>query len=319
MPSTNAAAPPPEPAPLAGAPRQQGGAGGGPPALPAQEGPGAGTGWPGSTPPDRDAAGAGPIDRADVAPPAGEGAPAAVVQGVRFHALSVEGAAEQVLAWARDAESRAVCFSNAHGVVEAHGDAAFRDVLNGADLNLPDGAPVVWSLRHLGLEAERVYGPDVTHEVLRRAAAERVPVAFYGSSPATLDALAARLPALAPGLRVACMVSPPFRPLTDAEDAAYVRQLAASGARVVFVGLGCPRQERWVVAHRGRVPAVMLAVGAAFDFHAGRVRQAPAVVQRAGLEWAFRLAVEPRRLWPRYARVVPRFLWGMGRQAVGGR
>ena len=253
--------------------------------------------------------------------------PSREVLGVRFDATTYADASARILGWAAAGESRTVFCSNTHSAVEASDGRSerrtygrsFRDVLNAADLNTPDGVPVVWALRHLGVAtAERVYGPDLTLHVLRDAASAGVPVAFYGSSPVTLAALAARLPALAPGLDVRAMIAPPYRPLTTAEDEVFTRELAASGARIVFVGLGCPRQERWCEAHRGRVPAVMVAVGAAFDFHAGRVRQAPPVLQRAGLEWAFRLAVEPRRLWRRYARVVPAFLWRFARQVWGG-
>lgn len=246
-------------------------------------------------------------------------APSRLVQGVRFDATTYADATARILDWASRAESRTVFCSNTHSVVEAKDSADFRAVLNAADLNTPDGVPTVWALRHLGVpDAERVYGPDLTLHVLRACAAAGVPVAFYGSSDSTLAALAARLPHVAPGLDVRDMISPPFRSLTDAEDAAYVERLAASGARVLFVGLGCPRQEAWCHAHRGRVPAVMLGVGAAFDFHAGRVRQAPPVLQRMGMEWAFRLAVEPRRLWRRYTRVVPRYALGFAAQVLRG-
>ena len=235
----------------------------------------------------------------------------APVLDVRFDALSTAAAARRCLAWAEGGEARAVCLSNAHGVVEALDDPAFAAALARADLNLPDGMSIVRALRADGVAQEdRVYGPDLTLEVCRLAAGAGVPVAFYGSTEGTLAALRERLPRAVPGLRVAETISPPFRPLTDDEDEAFVRRLRASGARIVFVGLGCPRQERWCAEHAGRVGAVCLAVGAAFDFHAGTLRQAPGWVQRAGLEWAFRLAVEPKRLWWRYARVVPRFLWG---------
>ena len=244
--------------------------------------------------------------------------PSRHVMGVRFDATTYADATARILAWAEAGESRTVFCSNTHSVVEARDSPAFADVLARADLNTPDGVPVVWTLRHRGLgHAERVYGPDLTLHVLRAAARRGVPVAFYGASETTLAALAERLPALALGLDVRAMISPPYRALTDDEDAAYTSQIAASGARLLFVGLGCPRQEAWCEAHRGRIPAVMLAVGAAFDFHAGRVRQAPPVLQRAGLEWAFRLAVEPRRLWRRYANVVPRFLLGVAREEIG--
>jgi N-acetylglucosaminyldiphosphoundecaprenol N-acetyl-beta-D-mannosaminyltransferase len=225
-----------------------------------------------------------------------------------------------VLDWASRRESRVVYCSNTHSVIEAKDDPAFRDALNAADLNTPDGVPTVWSLRMLGIpDAERVYGPDLTLHVLRAAAAAGVPVGFYGSTQETLDLLAETVPALAPGIDIRAMISPPFRPLTPEEDEAYVRQLDESGVRILFVGLGCPRQERWCAEHRGRVPAVMLGVGAAFDFHAGRVTQAPAFLQRIGMEWAFRLAMEPKRLWRRYTRVVPRFAWGFVRQALAER
>ena len=236
------------------------------------------------------------------------------ILGVRFHATRYEQATNLILRWAARRESRTVYCSNTHSVIEAQDDASFLNVLNTADLNTSDGVPIVWALRREGVGAERVYGPDLTLHVLRAAAERGLPVAFYGSTPETLDLLRETLPDLVPGLDLRAMISPPFRPLSDEEDQAFTDELAESGARIVFVGLGCPRQERWCHAHRGRLPAVMLAVGAAFDFHAGRVRQAPPLLQRMGMEWAFRLAMEPHRLWRRYTRVVPRFLIGYGRQ-----
>lgn len=233
------------------------------------------------------------------------------VLGIRYDALSTAETTDRVLEWAEAGEARYVCFSNAHGVIEAEDDPSYADVLNGADLNVPDGMSIVRAMRARGVaQRDRVYGPDVTLSVAREAAARGIPVALYGSTESVLEALRERLPQKAPGLEVVEAISPPFRSLTDDEDEAFVQRLRASGARIVFVGLGCPRQERWCAEHAERVGAVCLAVGAAFDFHAGLLRQAPEVLQRAGLEWAFRLAVEPRRLWRRYARVVPRFLLG---------
>lgn len=241
--------------------------------------------------------------------------PSVPILGVRFDARTTAQTAGQILRWARAAEARYVCFSNAHGVIEAQDDPGFDRVLNGADLNVPDGMSIVREMRARGLgQGDRVYGPDAMLEVARRAAQQGVPVALYGSSPEVIARLRERLPALAPGLKLVEAISPPFRPLTAEEDEADVQRLRASGARIVFVGLGCPRQERWCAEHADRVGAVCLAVGAAFDFHAGLLRQAPAVLQRAGLEWAFRLAMEPRRLWRRYGRVVPRFLLGTARE-----
>lgn len=252
-----------------------------------------------------------PREAAPIAPPG----PSARVLGVRFDAGTVDEVADRILGWAEAGGGRYVCFSNAHSVIEAHDDPAMAAALEGADLNVPDGMSIVRELRRHGLvQRDRVYGPDTMLAVIERAARADVPVALYGSSEAVIGRLVERLPRLAPGLRVVEAISPPYRPLTEAEDAAFVARLRQSGARIVFVGLGCPRQEQWCAAHAARVGAVCLGVGAAFDFHAGLLKQAPTALQRAGLEWAFRLAVEPRRLWRRYARVVPRFLWGTTRE-----
>lgn len=228
--------------------------------------------------------------------------------GSRFHTPDYGQAVARIMTWARAAESRMVCASNAHSVVTALDDGVFRGVLNNSDLNVPDGVPVVWALRSLGAPgASRVYGPELTLRTLETAASEGVPVALYGSTSETLSRLGDRLPARIPGLKIVEAISPPFRPLTPEEDDDATARLRASGARIVLVGLGCPKQEVWCRDHRGRVDAVLMAVGAAFDFHAGTLAQAPTWMQRVGLEWLFRLAVEPRRLWRRYTSVVPRF------------
>lgn len=253
--------------------------------------------------------------------PAGRGTGGSrYILGMRVDATSYEDATRHIVAWARRRESRYVCASNVHMVMEAHDDPAFRAAVNGADLVTPDGMPLVWLLRLLGVrDASRVYGPDLTPLVCRGAAAEGIPVGFYGGSPAVLEALVARLQAAEPPLQVAYAWSPPFRPLAPDEDERAVRAINASGARILFVGLGCPRQERWMAGHRGRVRAAMVGVGAAFDFLAGARRQAPAALQRAGLEWAFRLACEPRRLWRRYLYLNPRFVALVARELAAGR
>lgn len=229
--------------------------------------------------------------------------------GMRVDATSYGDASEQVLAWAARSESRYVCVSTVHMVMEAHDDPEFRRIVNGASLVTPDGVPLVWALRLLGVpEATRVYGPQLTPRLCGHAAAAGVPVGFYGGSQDTLDRMIPRLQERYPGLQVAYAHSPPFRPLEPDEQEHIVGEINASKARILFVGLGCPKQERWMAAHIGRVQAVMLGVGAAFDFLAGSKRQAPAWLQRAGLEWAFRLVSEPRRLWYRYLYHNPRFL-----------
>ena len=239
------------------------------------------------------------------------------VLGVRVDATSYLGATQLVIDWAKEAKARYVCVASVHGVIEAQDDPAFRAVLNGADLVTPDGMPLVWALRLLGIaEATRVYGPNLTLHVSKAAAENDVPLALYGGTPESLKQFRAFLEERFPGIRVVCEIAPPFRPLTPEEDEAYTEQIVDSGARIVFVGIGCPKQERWMAAHRDRIPGVMLGIGAAFDFHSGRVRQAPSWMQDVGLEWLFRLLAEPNRLWKRYSRIVPRFLALFGAQLL---
>lgn len=211
-----------------------------------------------------------------------------------------------------------VCIANVHMVMEAWDDPGFRHVVDGARMVTSDGMPLVWMLRAQGLsEAERVYGPTLTLHLCERAAAEELPIALYGGTRESLAAFRHFLADRYPSLRVVCAISPPFRPLTEEEDDVFTEAIRDSGARLVFVGIGCPKQEKWMAAHADRLPGAILAgVGAAFDFHSGRVRQAPPVLQRLGLEWAFRLAMEPRRLFRRYAVHNPRFVFLALRQLV---
>lgn len=233
----------------------------------------------------------------------------------RVDVTSYDDAAGRVSAWARAGESRYVCVSNVHMVMEGYDDADYQRVVNGADMVTPDGVPLVWALRLMGVRhASRVYGPDLTPAVCERAAAEGIPVGFYGGSDAALEGAVARLSERFPGLRVAYRHSPPFRAVTPEEDAATVAAINASGARILFIGLGCPKQERWMAEHRGRVNAVMLGVGAAFDFIAGTKRQAPRFLMKIGMEWAFRFATEPRRLARRYLYHNPRYVAYLLRQ-----
>ena len=240
-----------------------------------------------------------------------------LILGTRVDATDYAAATRTVLAWARAGESRTVCAATVHVVMEAHDDPAFRAAVNGADLVTSDGMPLVWGLRLLGIPgATRVYGPDLTRAVLAAAAREGVPVGFHGGRPEVLRALVARVRSAHPGLEVAHAESPPFVEPTEERLEEEAERIARSGARIVFVGLGCPKQERWMAAQRGRIPVVMLGVGAAVDFLAGTKPQAPRWVQDAGLEWAFRLATEPRRLWRRYLVHNPRFVVLFGRQLL---
>ncbi len=231
------------------------------------------------------------------------------ILGMRADATSYPEASSQVLNWARARQSRYVAVATVNNVMEAYDSPHFRAIMNAADLVTPDGMPLVWGLRLLGIRgASRVYGPDLTPCVLQAAERERVPVAFYGATDAVLKRLLGAVRRRYPGLEIAYACAPPFRPLSEEEDRAATARINASGARILFVGLSTPKQEVWMAAHRGRVAAVMLGVGAAFDFLAGVKRQAPRWMMGAGLEWLFRLASEPRRLARRYLRHNPRFL-----------
>lgn len=231
------------------------------------------------------------------------------VLGVPIDVLTPEQAVDRISAWANAGQSRVVVACSAHSVVTAAREPSFMGVLHRADLTLPDGAPVAWMLRAQGASGQaRIAGPDLMDDYCGQAAGRGESVFLLGGTPATLARLQTRLCARWPGLRIAGAISPPFRALTPDEDAAIVNAINASGAGTVWVGLGCPKQERWMDAHRSRVHAVMVGVGAAFDFHAGTLARAPAWMRHNGLEWLHRLAQEPRRLGPRYASTNSAFM-----------
>jgi N-acetylglucosaminyldiphosphoundecaprenol N-acetyl-beta-D-mannosaminyltransferase len=207
-------------------------------------------------------------------------------------------------------------------VMSAHEDAGVRTATLGATLAVPDGQPLVWALHALGhAPATRIYGPDLMALFCDRAARAGTPIYLYGGRSAeTLELLEQRLRERFPGLNIAGGYSPPFRELTTAEEDAVVDRINSSNATVVWVGIGQPKQESWMYRMRPRLQAPLLVgVGAAFDFHAGLVPQAPHWMQRNGLEWTYRLAHEPRRLWRRYARYNPLFIVGFARQYLSHR
>jgi N-acetylglucosaminyldiphosphoundecaprenol N-acetyl-beta-D-mannosaminyltransferase len=229
---------------------------------------------------------------------------------IHVHATSYLEATAQIRSWAMAGESRAVYATSVHGTMEAHDAPEFRKILNRADLITPDGMPLVWMMRLKGLrDQQRTYGPVLMLHVLEMAAREKIPVGFYGGEPYVLEILTTRVETMYPGLQIRYVFSPPFRSLAHEEAGQIQQAIIASGVRILFVGLGCPRQETWIDGQRGHIPAVMLGVGAAFDFHAQVKPQAPAWMQRSGLEWLFRLLTEPRRLWRRYLHHVPRFIF----------
>ncbi|MBM5572355.1 MULTISPECIES: WecB/TagA/CpsF family glycosyltransferase [Deefgea] len=223
------------------------------------------------------------------------------VIGAPIDVITFERAIERISAWSLARESRYVCITNVHSVVTGGQDNDFAEVLAQADMCTPDGAPVAWLMRQQGhAEQERVNGPDLMWQYCAHAEQTGESFFLFGGEQKTLDILQVKLAKEFPRLKIVGAISPPFRALTAQEDAAIVEQINASGAGVVWVSLGCPKQEKWMAAHRGRIQAVMVGVGAAFDYHAGTIVRAPLWMQKNGLEWLHRLCSEPRRLWKRY-------------------
>ena len=237
------------------------------------------------------------------------------VLGAPIDAVTWGDALAKIHGWALKRESRYVCISNVHSVITASHETDFGAAVRHADMATPDGAPVAWMLRKLGCAGqERINGPDLMWAYCEQASRRGESIFLYGGSDDTLEKLQAVLAANFPGLRVAGAISPPYRTLTEQEDADHVAQINASGAGTVWVSLGCPKQELWMAAHRGRVNAVMVGVGAAFAYHAGTLKRAPGWMQRHGLEWFHRLCSEPGRLWKRYLVTNSMFVFGAARQ-----
>lgn len=231
------------------------------------------------------------------------------VLGQYLDAVSYQEVVDLVVVWAKRRESRYVCVTNVHVVMEGWDDPGYRSVVNSADIVTPDGVPLVWCLRAMGLKyASRVYGPDLTWMICERAAREGLSIALYGGTDDSLADFMAVLRDRYPEIDIACAIAPPFRELDAHEDRIYRNAIMTSGADLLFVGIGCPKQELWMHSHVDELQIPMLGVGAAFDFHSGRVRQAPTWMQKIGMEWFFRFLMEPRRLWRRYAWHNPRFV-----------
>ncbi|AWK88562.1 WecB/TagA/CpsF family glycosyltransferase [Azospirillum thermophilum] len=243
------------------------------------------------------------------------------VLGVGVSAINMGMALNTIEAWIADRSPHYVCVTGVHGVMESQRDPVLKDIHNGAGLVTPDGMPLVWLSRLAGFDhVSRVYGPDLFLEVAARSLATGWRHFYYGGGPDVAALLKSRMTRRFPGLQVVGTCTPPFRPLTAEEEEALVRRIDASGADIVWVGLSTPKQERWMARFVGRLQApVLIGVGAAFDFHAGLKKQAPLWMQRSGLEWAFRMATEPRRLAGRYLTNNPRFVLRVFVQRMGWR
>ena len=232
------------------------------------------------------------------------------VLGINVDPIDYTSAVAAIISAAKDGRSFGVTALAVHGIMTGVLDREHRYRLNQFSLVVPDGQPVRWALnaRHRARLRDRVYGPKLMLAVCEAAANEGIPVGLFGSSPEVLKPLATNLGRRLPALKIVCTIPSRFRRVSEEERDEQLREIKDTGTRILFVALGCPRQEVWVYENLTRLSMPMLAVGAAFDFHAGTLSQAPAFLQRAGLEWAYRLAKEPRRLWRRYVLLNPAYL-----------
>lgn len=217
---------------------------------------------------------------------------------------------ETISAWAKERASHFVCVANTHMLIEAHWNADFNRILHSADLITPDGMPLVWMMKLLGeSQQNRVAGMDIFLALCQKSLQQDIGVFFVGSQKEILEKMRFRLDVEFPGLRIAGMEPLPFRPLTVEEDAKLICKINESGAGLVFISLGCPKQEYWMASHKGKIQAVMLGLGGIFPIYAGIQKRAPHWAREAGLEWLYRLLQEPRRLWKRYGSTIPVFVW----------
>ncbi|MCE0522946.1 MAG: WecB/TagA/CpsF family glycosyltransferase [Methylacidiphilales bacterium] len=241
------------------------------------------------------------------------------VLGVGVHALNLRSAVLVLQSAIATRTPGYVCVTGVHGVSEAQSNPAFRDILNGAFLNTPDGMPMVWMGKLAGFqEMERVYGPDLLLEVCKASQWTRWKHFFYGGGPGTAEALAAVLQSKFPQLQVVGTYTPPFRPLTPDELKEVQAQVAATRPDIFWVGLSTPKQELFMASTLSSLDVpVMIGIGAAFDLISGKVRQSPRWIQRSGFEWLYRLIQEPRRLWKRYLKNNPLFVWRVFLQLTG--
>ena len=245
-------------------------------------------------------------------------APRENVLGVGISAVNMLQALSIIDGWIQGGDRQYVCLAAVHSVLDCQESDELRAIFNRSGLTTPDGMPLVWTLRARGhREVSRVYGPDLMLAACRRFSEDGLRHYFLGGESGVPEELADRLVGQIPGLNVVGVKSPPFRELTTEEDAQLVEEINAASPEFLWVGLGSPKQERWMAEHRPAIHApVIIAVGAAFDFLSGRKPQAPRWIQRSGLEWLFRLASEPRRLWRRYAEY-PRFVVVLMAQLTG--
>ncbi len=234
--------------------------------------------------------------------------------------VTADSAIEKIYQLIKTGNGGYVCFSTVHMVMESHDNPEYGERVNGANLIIPDGMPLVWMQKRQGAsDANRVRANDLMILLCAFAEKNDLTVGFYGGQQTVIDAILERAGKDFPKLKIVYAFSPPFRPLTDAEDLEITAKINEKNPDILFMGLGCPKQENWMWAHRDKVKSVMLGVGASFDFFAGNVRESPEWLGKLGLEWLFRLMQEPKRLWRRYLILNPRFMWLAARQLLKSR
>jgi N-acetylglucosaminyldiphosphoundecaprenol N-acetyl-beta-D-mannosaminyltransferase len=238
------------------------------------------------------------------------------VLGIHVSVTDMDDTVETFERWIAAGERHLVCVSDMNALLHARADEQLTQVYNSSGLTLPDGMPLVWAGKRAGFDRiARVCGPDLLERVMAEAATRGWSQYFYGGADGVVEQLRDTFVGRHPELRVAGIHSPPYRALTEAEDAAIVDRINKAAPDIIWIGLGAPKQERWMSEHRDRLDAaILIGVGAAFDFHTNRLDRAPLWMQRSGLEWSFRLAKEPRRLWRRYVLGIPRFCIGILRR-----
>jgi N-acetylglucosaminyldiphosphoundecaprenol N-acetyl-beta-D-mannosaminyltransferase len=238
------------------------------------------------------------------------------VLGIHVSVTDMEHTVGTFARWIDAGVRHLVCVSDMNALLHARADSELTKVYNTSGMTLPDGMPLVWAGKKAGFDQmERVCGPDLIERVMAEAEQRGWSQYFYGGADGVAEQLRDTFTARHPGLKVAGVYSPPYRALSAEEDAAIVDKLNEAKPDIIWIGLGAPKQERWMAEHRDRLDAaILIGVGAAFDFHTGRLDRAPGWMQKAGLEWSYRLYKEPRRLWRRYVLGIPRFGVGVLRQ-----
>ena len=238
---------------------------------------------------------------------------------MRVDDTSVESSTDLIMEWSAKNESKYVCVANVHMCMETYDDSEFREMVNNADLVVPDGKPLAVGLKMLGCNnCQQVRGADLTRMIFQQADMNNRVIGLYGGTPDAIKKITEIISLEYPSIKVGCAISPPYRELSDDEDAYFISVINKAQVDILLVGLGCPKQEKWMAMHKDRVEAVMVGVGAVFDFLSGTKKEAPHFLQVLGLEWLFRLLSEPGRLWKRYAVHNPRFIWYFSKQIIKG-